>query len=108
LKVAREISTGGQAKADGLVAKARANGETTTEQEFADLAKGNSEDPATAKSGGWLNGIVKKNPNSPTILISACSTCNWRSHRCHQYKNAYYILRRGDSVPKTFEDAKPS
>src|SRR5262249_23505600 len=23
-----------------------------------------------------------------------------------KYKNAYYILRRGDSVPKTFEDAK--
>src|SRR5437773_3135432 len=24
-----------------------------------------------------------------------------------KYKNAYYLLRRGDSVPKTFEDAKP-
>src|SRR5260370_40637004 len=24
-----------------------------------------------------------------------------------KYKNAYYILRRGEAVPKTFEDAKP-
>src|SRR5206468_5835884 len=24
-----------------------------------------------------------------------------------KYKNAYYILRRGDAVPKTFDDAKP-
>src|SRR5436190_4114393 len=66
LKVTREdLDATVKAKADGLVAKARANGETITEQEFADLAKGNSEDPATAKSGGWLSGIVKKNPNKP-------------------------------------------
>src|SRR5213075_1388572 len=66
LKVAREdLDASVKAKADGLLAKARGAGETTTETAFADLAKGNSEDPATAKAGGWVNGIVKKNPNKP-------------------------------------------
>src|SRR5262249_44131876 len=66
LKWAREdLDPTVKAKADGLVTKARANGETVTEQSFADLAKGNSEDPATAKNGGTVSGIVKKNPNKP-------------------------------------------
>src|SRR5581483_5425988 len=72
LKVAREdLDATVKAKADGLVAKARGTTGSATEQAFGDLAKGNSEDPASAKNNG------------------------------------YYILRRGDSVPKTFEDAKP-
>jgi peptidyl-prolyl cis-trans isomerase D len=109
LKVAREdLDATVKAKADGLVSKARAAGETTTEAAFADLAKGNSEDPGTAKNGGWVNGIVKKNPNKPddpyqrVLDIQAGEVTE-----PVKYKNAYYILRRGDSVPKTFEDAKP-
>src|SRR5207248_11070819 len=109
LKVAREdLDATVKAKADGLVAKARANGETITEQEFADLAKGNSEDPATAKSGGWLNGIVKKNPNKPDDPYQ--KVLDMKPGEVTdpiKYKNAYYILRRGDPVPKTFDDAKP-
>src|SRR6266480_1001925 len=46
LKVAREdLDASVKSKADALVAKARANGETISEDAFADLAKGNSEDP---------------------------------------------------------------
>src|ERR1700694_4914313 len=66
LKVARpDLDATVKAKADDLVAKARGTQETTTEQAFGDLAKGNSEDPATAKAGGLVNGVVKKNPNKP-------------------------------------------
>ncbi len=108
LRVAREdLDATVKAKADALVAKARAAGETITEEAFADLAKGNSEDPATAKSGGWLAGIVKKNPNKPddpyqrVLEMQAGEVTD-----AIKYKNAYYILRRGESVPKTFEDAK--
>ena len=95
-------------KADDLVAKARANNNTITEDAFADLAKGNSEDPATAKNGGRLNGIVKKNPNKPDDPYQKVLDLQpGEVTDAIKYKNAYYILRRGDSVPKTFEDAKP-
>src|ERR1041385_123590 len=95
-------------KADALVAKARGNAETTTEQAFGDLAKGNSEDPATAKNNGWLTGIVKKNPNNPQDPYQRVLEMQpGEVTDAIKYKNAYYILRRGESVPKTFEDAKP-
>ena len=109
LKVAREdLDATVKAKADALVAKARGNAETTTEQAFGDLAKGNSEDPATAKNNGWLTGIVKKNPNNPQDPYQRVLEMQpGEVTDAIKYKNAYYILRRGDSVPKTFEDAKP-
>src|SRR3712207_430693 len=55
LKVARpELDQEVLAKATGLVTQIRKEDLTAGEQEFADLARGNSEDPATAKEGGWL------------------------------------------------------
>src|SRR5207249_53061 len=78
------------------------------EEAFAGLAKGNSEDPATAKNGGRVAGIVKKNPNKaddPYQQVLEMQPGEITDPI--KYKNAYYILRRGDSVPKTFEDAKP-
>jgi len=109
LKVAREdLDAAVKDKADGLVAKARGAAETTTETAFADLAKGNSEDPATAKAGGWVNGVVKKNPNKPDDPYQKVLDMQpGEVTDAIKYKNAYYILRRGDSVPKTFEVAKP-
>jgi peptidyl-prolyl cis-trans isomerase D len=108
LKVARpDLDATVKAKADDLVAKARGAQETTTEDAFAELAKGNSEDPATAKNGGRVNGIVKKNPNKPddpyqkVLELQPGDVTD-----AIKYKNAYYILRRGESVPKTFEDAR--
>jgi parvulin-like peptidyl-prolyl isomerase len=108
LKVAREdLDAQVKAKADDLVAKARGTSETTTEAAFAELAKGNSEDPATAKNGGQVNGYVKKDPNKkddPYQKVLDLQPGNVTDPI--KYKNAYYILRRGDSVPKTFEQAK--
>src|SRR5437899_3932807 len=94
-------------KADDLVARARGTSGTSTEDAFAELAKGNSENPATAKNGGRLNGIVKKNPNKaddPYQKVLDMQPGDVTDPI--KYKNAYYILRRGDAVPKTFEDAK--
>jgi parvulin-like peptidyl-prolyl isomerase len=95
-------------KADDLVTKARGQSGTATEQAFADLAKGNSEDPATAKNGGQVAGLVKKNPNKPDDPYQ--KTLDMKPGEVTdpvKYKNAYYILRRGEGVPKTFEMAKP-
>jgi peptidyl-prolyl cis-trans isomerase D len=109
LKVARvDLDATVKAKADGLAAKARGTTGSATEQAFADLAKGNSEDPATAKNGGWLSGIVKKNPNKPDDPYQQVLDMQpGEVTDPIKYKNAYYILRRGDPVPKTFDDAKP-
>jgi peptidyl-prolyl cis-trans isomerase D len=95
-------------KADALVDKARGSGGTATEEAFADLAKGNSEDAATAKNGGRVEGIVKKNPNKADDPYQKVLDMQpGEVTDPIKYKNAYYILRRGESVPKTFEDAKP-
>jgi peptidyl-prolyl cis-trans isomerase D len=109
LKVARpDLDDSVRKKADGLVAKARGSGRTATEGAFAELAKGNSEDAATAKDGGRVAGIVKKNPNKADDPYQKVLDMQpGEVTDPIKYKNAYYILRRGESVPKTFEDAKP-
>ncbi|HKQ99325.1 MAG TPA: peptidyl-prolyl cis-trans isomerase [Pyrinomonadaceae bacterium] len=96
------------AKAAELAKQARGTTGTATEQEFTDLVKGHSEDPVTVKTGGWLSGLVKKNPNKPDDpLQRTFETEVGGISGPIKYGNAYYILRRGESVPKTFEDAKP-
>jgi peptidyl-prolyl cis-trans isomerase D len=109
LKVARpDLDATVKAKADGLVAKARGQQETTTEEAFAELAKGNSEDPTTATNGGRVNGVVKKNPtkaDDPYQKVLDLQPGDVTDPI--KYRNAYYILRRGEPVPKTFDDAKP-
>ena len=81
----------------------------TGEKVFADLARGNSEDPETAKNGGYLAQPVKKNPNKVDALYDR--TVDMQpgdvSDIPIKYAGNWYILRRGESVPKTFEEAKP-
>ena len=109
LRVAREdLDAEVQKKANELVAKARGQSGTATEEAFAELAKGNSEDAATAKNGGRVAGLVKKSSTNPDDPFQ--KTLDMEPGQVTdpiKYKNAYYILRRGDSVPKTFEMAKP-
>src|SRR5712692_1127233 len=109
LKIARpELDATVNKKAGDLVAKARGASGTATEDAFAELAKGNSEDPATAKNGGRVNGVVKKDPtklDDPYQKVLDLQPGDVTDPI--KYKNAYYILRRGETVPKTFEAAKP-
>jgi peptidyl-prolyl cis-trans isomerase D len=96
-----------RAKAEELARKARGTSGTATEPEFTELVKGHSEDPATAKNGGWLAGNVKKNPNkSDDPLQRTFETETGGISGPIKYGNAYYILRRGESTVKTFEEAK--
>ncbi|HYE66515.1 MAG TPA: peptidyl-prolyl cis-trans isomerase [Pyrinomonadaceae bacterium] len=108
LKVARpELDDQVKAKAQGLVTQARGSTGNATEEAFAELAKGNSEDPATAKDGGRVPGVVKKNPNkSDDPYQKVLDLQPGAVTDPIKYKNAYYILRRGEAVPKTFEQAR--
>ena len=96
-----------KAKAEDLAQRARGTTGTATEADFAELAKGNSEDPATAKAGGWLAGVVKKNPNKPDDpLQRTFETEVGGISGPLKFANAYYIFRRGENVPKTYEEAR--
>jgi len=110
LKVARrDLDTQVEQKAKELIAKARAASPDTAEKVFADLARGNSEDPATAKNGGYLARAYRKNPNKIDSLYDR--TVDMQpgdvSDIPIKYAGNWYILRRGEAVPKTFEEAKP-
>ena len=108
LKVARkDLDPQVEQKAKDLVVKARAVQGPTAEQTFADLAKGNSEDPATAKNGGFLPRPIRKNPNKADALYDR--VVNMQPGDVTdpvKSGNNWYILRRGEPVAKTFEEAK--
>ena len=102
-------------KASQLVAQIRKDDLTATEEDFANLARGNSRDPATAQNGGWLPNPVKRNPNrklggkpgNAADLLQ--NTLDWKEGQVGdplKTGNAYYIFRRGPAIPKTFEDAR--
>ena len=110
LKVARkDLDAQVEQKAKDLITKLRGPDGKTSEQAFADAARGNSEDPATAKNGGFLARPYKKNPNKADGLYDR--TVDMQpgdiSDIPIKYAGNWYILRRGNSVPKTFEEAKP-
>lgn len=110
LRVARkDLDAQVEKKAKDLIVKARAASPETSEKVFADLARGNSEDPATAKSGGYLARPYRKNPNKIDGLYDRTIDLEPGdvSDIPIRYGGNWYILRRGESVPKTFEEAKP-
>jgi len=94
-------------KANQLVERLRKDGPTVTEEAFAELAKGQSENAATASSGGKLKGPVRENLNNPAdpyqrlIKMQPGAITEPIS-----YQGRYFILRRGEAVPKSFEDAR--
>jgi len=110
LKVARkDLDAQVEQKAKDLITKLRGPNGQTSEQTFSEAAKGNSEDPATARNGGFLAKPFKKNPNKPDGLYDR--TVDMQVGEVSdipiRYGGNWYILRRGESVQKTFEEAKP-
>lgn len=109
LKVAREdLDAQVEQKAKDLIAKLRGPNGEGSEQAFADAAKGYSEDPATAKNGGFLAAPYKKNPNKVNSLYDRAVDMRVGevSDIPIRYASNWYILRRGESAPKPFADAK--
>ncbi|HVF23790.1 MAG TPA: peptidyl-prolyl cis-trans isomerase [Pyrinomonadaceae bacterium] len=109
LKVARkDLDAQVEQKAKELIAKITNGTRQATEEAFGEAAKGNSEDPATARNNGFLSAPFKDNPNKPHGLYSRAVTMQVGevSDIPIRYAGNWYILRRGDTVPKTFEQAK--
>ncbi|HEX8557901.1 MAG TPA: SurA N-terminal domain-containing protein [Pyrinomonadaceae bacterium] len=116
LKVARpELDQEVLNKATAIVSRIRKDDLTASEEEFAEQARGNSEDPATAQGGGWLPNPVRRNPNRKpsaapgNALQLAENTLDWKDGQVGdplKTGNAYYIFRRGPAVPKSFEEAR--
>ncbi len=111
LKVARkDLDQQVEEKAKDLITRARGTSGQTTKETFAELARGNSEDPATAKNGGFLTRLIKKNPNKPDSLYDRAVDMQPGdiSDIPIKYAGNWYILRRDESVQQTFEEAKPT
>ncbi len=110
LKVARkDLDAQVEQKAKDLIAKLRGTTGQATEQAFAEVAKGNSEDPATASNGGFLAKPYKKNPNKPNALYDRMVDMQVGdvTDVPIRYGGNFYVLRRGEGVLKTFAEAKP-
>lgn len=110
LKVARkDLDSQVEQKAKDLIAKLTSGTRKASEEAFGEAARGNSEDPATARNNGFLTAPYKDNKNSPHALYSRATTMEEGevSDIPIRYGGNWYILRRGAAVPKTFEQAKP-
>ncbi|MGB7069295.1 MAG: peptidyl-prolyl cis-trans isomerase [Pyrinomonadaceae bacterium] len=93
-------------KATELVTRLRKDG-AVTEEAFAEVAAGHSENSATAGNGGKLPGPIKANPNKPDDPYQKLLTMKpGEVSQPINYEGRYFILRRGEDVPKSFEDAK--
>lgn len=94
-------------KANELVTRLRNGGDTVSEEAFATAAKGQSESAASAAIGGKLPGPVRENPNKPDDPYQRLIKMKpGEITEPISYQGRYFILRRGDVVPKSFEDAK--
>lgn len=110
LKVARkDLDAQVEQKAKDLIVKLRGMTGQATKEQFAEVAKGNSEDPATARNGGMLEKPFKKNENKVNGLYDRAVDMRPGdvSDVPIRYAGNWYILRRGESVPKTFAEARP-
>jgi peptidyl-prolyl cis-trans isomerase D len=110
LKVARkDLDAQVEQKAKELIEKLRGTTGKATKEAFAEVARGNSEDPATAKNGGMLDKPFKKNESKPNSLYDRAVDMKPGdvSDIPIRFGGNWYILRRGESVPKTFAEAKP-
>ncbi|MCW5962207.1 MAG: peptidyl-prolyl cis-trans isomerase [Pyrinomonadaceae bacterium] len=94
-------------KANQLVAQARKDNGKISEEAFAEIAKGQSEDAATAQKGGKIPGLVRENPSNPTDPYQRLLTLQpGEVSEPIKYENRYFILRRGEAVAKSLETAK--
>ncbi len=109
LRVAKpDLDSQVQAKATELAQQLKGTGGgPVSETAFADMAKGHSENPASAANGGKLPGPVRENaqkkddPYQRLLQMKPGEITEPIS-----YQSRYFILRRGEDVPKTFETAK--
>lgn len=94
------------AKANEIAERAKKDGKIS-EEAFGELAKGYSQDVASAQNGGKIPGLISLSANKSDDPGQRLLTMEeGQVTEPIKFGSAYYILRRGASVPKTFEDAK--
>lgn len=94
-------------KANQIVDRLREGGQIVSEEEFAKIAKGQSENATTASNGGKLPGPVRENPaKTDDPYQQLLKMQPGEITEPINYQGRYFILRRGDVVPKPFEDAR--
>lgn len=109
LRVAKpEFDAQVQTKAATLVEQMKSkNGGVVSEEEFATIAKGQSENAASAPLGGKLKGPVREDPSKKDDPYQRLLSMKpGEISEPISYQNRYFILRRGEDVPKSFEEAK--
>jgi peptidyl-prolyl cis-trans isomerase D len=109
LKVARkDLDAQVEQKAKDLIAKLRDQNGQATQAAFSEAAKGQSEDPATARNGGFLLKPFKRDVNKPHGLYDRAIDMKPgdMSDIPTRYDGDWYILRRDEAALKTFEEAK--
>ena len=94
-------------KANKLVTQLRESGDIVSEEAFANTAKGQSENAVSARNGGRLVGPVRENPNKADDPYQRLLKMKpGEITEPINYQGRYFILRRGEEVPKTFEMAR--
>ncbi|MEJ7848744.1 MAG: peptidyl-prolyl cis-trans isomerase [Pyrinomonadaceae bacterium] len=94
-------------KATQIVERLEKDNPVVSEEAFAELAKGQSENSASAAKGGALPGPIRENLNNPTDPYQRLIKMQpGEVTEPISYQGRYFILRRGNDVPKSFEDAK--
>lgn len=93
--------------ANEIYSKATKDGGKVSEEAFTQLVNGYSEDAVSKANGGKLAGLVKENQQNPTDPYQRLLTMQPGDvTEPIKFKDRYFILRRGEAVPKTFEDAR--
>lgn len=94
-------------KAMSLIERLKKDGNTVSEEAFAEIARGQSENAASAGKGGALPGPVRENLNKQDDPYQRLLKMKpGEITEPISYQGRYFILRRGNEVPKPFEDAK--
>jgi peptidyl-prolyl cis-trans isomerase D len=94
-------------KANQIVERLRTGGDIVSEEAFATTAKGQSENAVTASSGGKLAGPVRENPNKADDPYQQLIKMKpGEITDPINYQGRFFILRRGEVVPKPFETAR--
>ena len=94
-------------KANDITEEARKDNFKISAEAFAELVKGYSEDAVSKANNGKLPGLVKENKQNPTDPYQRILTMQPGDvTEPIKFQDRYFILRRGETVPKTFEDAR--
>ncbi len=94
-------------KANQIVQNFRKGEGPVSQEQFAEIAQGQSERPSTARNGGRVDGLVRLNPNNPDDPYQRVLTINeGEITEPIKFGSDYFILRRGKAEPKSFEEMK--